>query len=104
MFAGFTRTTIATQGATINVLIGGTGAPVLLLHGFPQTHIMWHKIAPRLARECTVVAADLRGYGRSSKPLTTADHEPYSKRAMARDMVAVMKWLGFERFSVVGHD
>jgi haloacetate dehalogenase len=95
---------IETGQAAIRVRHGGGGRPVLLLHGFPQTHLMWHKIAPRLAREFTVVAADLRGYGGSSKPGTTADHEPYSKRAMARDMVAVMERLGFDRFSVVGHD
>jgi haloacetate dehalogenase len=92
---------IETGQAAIRVRHGGGGRPVLLLHGFPQTHLMWHKIAPRLAREFTVVAADLRGYGGSSKPGTTADHEPYSKRAMARDMVAVMERLGFDRFSVV---
>jgi haloacetate dehalogenase len=95
---------IETGQAAIRVRHGGGGRPVLLLHGFPQTHLMWHKIAPRLAREFTVVAADLRGYGGSSKPGTTADHEPYSKRAMARDMVAVMERLGFDRFSLVGHD
>jgi pimeloyl-ACP methyl ester carboxylesterase len=104
MFEGFQLTTIETGQAAIRVRHGGGGPPVLLLHGFPQTHVMWHKIAPRLAREFTVVAADLRGYGGSSRPLTTADHEPYSKRAMARDMVALMQRLGFDRFSVVGHD
>jgi haloacetate dehalogenase len=104
MFDGFALTTIETGQAAIRVRHGGGGPPLLLLHGFPQTHIMWHKIAPRLAREFTVVAADLRGYGSSSKPLTTANHEPYSKRAMARDMVAVMERLGFDRFSVAGHD
>jgi haloacetate dehalogenase len=104
MFNGFELTMIETGHAAIRVRHGGDGPPLLLLHGFPQTHIMWHKIAPLLAREFTVVAADLRGYGDSSKPRTTADHEPYSKRAMARDMVAVMKRLGFNRFSVVGHD
>jgi haloacetate dehalogenase len=77
---------------------------LLLLHGNPQTHVMWHKVAPGLARDFTVVATDLRGYGDSSKPPTTADHEPYSKRAMARDQVAVMARLGFERFALAGHD
>lgn len=77
---------------------------MLLLHGHPQTHVMWHLVAPRLAAEFTVVVADLRGYGESSKPPTTEDHEPYSKRAFARDMVAVMRALGFERFGLVGHD
>jgi haloacetate dehalogenase len=104
VFDGFELRMIETGQAAIRVRHGGGGRPVLLLHGFPQTHLMWHKIAPRLAREFTVVAADLRGYGGSSKPGTTADHEPYSKRAMARDMVAVMERLGFDRFSVVGHD
>ena len=104
MFEGFELAVIETSQAAICVRHGGGGRPVLLLHGFPQTHLMWHKIAPRLAREFTVVAADLRGYGASSKPATTADHEPYSKRAMARDMVAVMERLGFDRFAVVGHD
>ena len=84
--------------------MGGHGPPLLLLHGHPQTHMMWHKIAPRLAQDFTVVAADLRGYGDSSKPPTAPDHAPYSKRAMARDQVAVMEQLGFERFFVAGHD
>ena len=83
---------------------GGSGPPLLLLHGHPQTHFMWHAVAPLLAKEYSVVAPDLRGYGDSSKPPTSADHEPYSKRAMARDMVALMKHLGFERFAVAGHD
>jgi haloacetate dehalogenase len=76
----------------------------LLLHGHPQTHYMWHAVANQLARDFTVVAPDLRGYGDSSKPDTTPDHEPYSKRAMARDEVAIMRHLGFDRFSVAGHD
>ncbi len=104
MFAGFTRTTIATQGATINVLIGGTGAPVLLLHGYPQTHVMWHKIAPRLAKDFSAVIPDLRGYGDSSKPPDGENHFGYSKRATAQDPVAVMDHLGFKQFAVVGHD
>ncbi|MDB5093544.1 MAG: alpha/beta hydrolase [Candidatus Eremiobacteraeota bacterium] len=104
MFDGFTLERIDTGEATIRVRHGGSGPPLLLLHGYPQTHVMWHRIAPRLAREFTVVAMDLRGYGESSKPPTTEDHEPYSKRAMARDCVAVMAKLGFERFSVAGHD
>ena len=78
---------------------GGSGPPLLLLHGHPQTHVMWHRVAPRLARDFTVVAMDLRGYGDSSKPPTTEDHEPYSKRAMARDAVAVMAHFGFSRGS-----
>ena len=82
----------------------GSGSPVLLLHGFPQTHLMWSHVAPLLARDFTVVCADLRGYGRSGCPASTPDHAPYAKRALARDMVAVMERLGFPRFSVAGHD
>ena len=91
MFEGFDLSMIETEEATIRVRRGGSGPPVLLLHGHPQTHVMWHKVAPLLARDFTVVAPDLRGYGDSSKPPTTPDHEPYSKRAMARDQVAVMR-------------
>jgi haloacetate dehalogenase len=104
MFEGFTQARIETGEATINVRHGGNGPALLLLHGHPQTHVMWHKIAPRLAQDFTVVVADLRGYGDSSKPPTTPDHEPYSKRAMARDMVAVMHKLGFAQFLLAGHD
>jgi haloacetate dehalogenase len=103
MFEGFTLEYVETEEATIRIRRGGDGPPVLLLHGHPQTHAMWHAVAPRLAEDFTVVAADLRGYGESSKPRTTDDHEPYSKRAMARDQVAVMRQLGFDRFSVAGH-
>jgi haloacetate dehalogenase len=104
MFEGFELSMIDTGEAVIRVRHGGSGPPLLLLHGHPQTHMCWHKIAPRLAQHFTVVAADLRGYGDSSKPATTSDHEPYSKRAMARDQVAVMQSLGFETFFVAGHD
>jgi haloacetate dehalogenase len=104
VFEGFQLETIDAREATIRVRHGGSGPPVLLLHGHPQTHYMWHAVAPVLAQNFTVVAPDLRGYGDSSKPATTPDHEPYSKRAMARDEVAIMRHLGFERFSVVGHD
>src|SRR5919199_1021859 len=104
VFDGFTLAMMDTGEAIIRVRYGGSGPPLLLLHGHPQTHVMWHRVAPRLAEEFTVVAADLRGYGGSSKPPTTPDHAPYSKRAMARDQVAVMRQLGFERFSVAGHD
>jgi haloacetate dehalogenase len=104
MFEGFELHHVDVREATIRLRIGGSGPPLLLLHGNPQTHLMWHGIAPALGERFTVVAADLRGYGGSSKPPTTADHEPYSKRAMARDQIAVMRHFGFERFSVVGHD
>src|SRR5215216_627384 len=104
MFEGFELSMIETDEATIRVRHSGSGPPLLLLHGHPQSHVMWHKVAPELARDFTVVATDLRGYGDSSKPPTTPDHEPYSKRAMARDQVAVMRQLGFERFFVAGHD
>jgi haloacetate dehalogenase len=104
MFEGFELTTIDTDEARIRVRQGGSGPPLLLLHGNPQTHVMWHKIAPRLAREFTVVAPDLRGYGDSSKPPNSQDHAAYSKRAMARDQVEVMRQLGFEQFFLAGHD
>ncbi|MGI8477502.1 MAG: alpha/beta fold hydrolase [Thermomicrobiales bacterium] len=103
LFEGFDDLTIETGDATIRVRRGGDGPP-LLLHGHPQTHLMWHAVAPLLARDFTVVATDLRGYGESSKPPTTADHAPYSKRAMALDQVAVMRELGHARFAVAGHD
>jgi haloacetate dehalogenase len=103
-FPGFELRMIETDEAVIRARVGGEGPGLLLLHGNPQTHAMWHAVAPALAREHTVVCADLRGYGESSKPPTTADHEPYSKRAMARDLVAAMEQLGFDRFSVAGHD
>jgi haloacetate dehalogenase len=90
--------------ATIFARRSGSGPPVLLLHGFPQTHLMWRAVAPLLARRFTVVCADLRGYGRSGCPPSAPDHAPYSKRVMARDMVDVMERLGFPRFSVAGHD
>ncbi len=104
MFEGFELMSIDTGEAVIHVRHGGSGPPLLLLHGHPQTHVMWHKIAPRLSEDFTVVATDLRGYGNSSKPRTTPDHAPYSKRAMASDQVEVMGQLGFEQFFVAGHD
>ncbi len=104
MFAGLERTRVKTQEATINAVYGGEGPPVLLLHGYPQTHAMWHRVAPLLAGRFTVVATDLRGYGDSSKPTGGEDHAAYSKRAMAGDQVEVMETLGFDRFAVVGHD
>jgi haloacetate dehalogenase len=104
MFEGFKISKVQTTGATINVILGGQGPPVLLLHGSPQTHVMWHKIAPRLAKEFTVVATDLRGYGDSSKPADGENHSNYSKRSMALDQVEVMRHFGFDKFVVVGHD
>ena len=104
MFEGFERIQIETRGATINAVRGGEGAPVLLLHGYPQTLAMWHLIAPRLTASFTVVATDLRGYGDSSKPEGREEHGGYSKRAMAADQVEVMRTLGFGSFAVVGHD
>jgi haloacetate dehalogenase len=104
VFAGFTTTRVDTGTATINAVHGGSGPPVLLLHGFPQTHAMWHRLAPELANEHTVVAADLRGYGDSSRPPSGDDHAAYAFRAMAADQVALMRELGHERFAVVGHD
>ena len=104
LFPGFANRRIRTSGATINVRVGGSGVPLLLLHGYPQTHAMWHKVAPQLAREFTVVCPDLRGYGESSKPRGLPDHSNYSKRAVALDMVEVMESLGYVAFHLVGHD
>jgi haloacetate dehalogenase len=104
MFEGFRLSTIDTAQTSIRVRHGGSGPPLLLLHGSPQTHAMWHLIAPRLAEDFTVIATDLRGYGDSSKPESTPDHEPYSKRTMAEDQIEVMKHFGFERFALCGHD
>ena len=103
-FPGFKTFNFQTSGATIHGVIGGQGPPLLLLHGAPQSHISWRIVAPRLASEYTIVAADLRGYGDSSKPPDGENHSNYSKRAMALDQVAVMKHFGFDRFPVVGHD
>lgn len=104
MFRNFAQKRIHTREATINLVVGGQGPAVLLLHGYPETHVMWHKIAPSLARDYTVVCADLRGYGDSSKPKGLPDHSNYSKRAMAKDMAEVMRALGHRKFHVVGHD
>jgi haloacetate dehalogenase len=104
LFPGFKRKRVRTHGAVINLVQGGDGPPVLLLHGYPETHAMWHKVAPALARDYTVVCADLRGYGDSSKPKGLPDHSNYSKRAMALDMAEVMTRLGHHEFHLVGHD
>jgi len=103
-FPGFEQRAVETTSAVIHTVHGGSGPPVLLLHGSPQTHVMWHKVAPRLAQRFTVVMTDLRGYGRSSKPASSPSHSSYSKRAMAQDQIEVMRSLGFDRFAVVGHD
>ena len=103
MFEGFTRTRIETSSLTINLVRGGAGPPLLLLHGYPQNHVMWHKVAPTLAAHYTVVAPDLRGYGDSDKPASD-DLIDHCKRASAQDQVEAMAALGFERFHVVGHD
>lgn len=104
LFEGFSASHIDVGEATLYVRQGGSGPPLLLLHGMPETHLMWHKVAPRLAADFTVVAADLRGYGDSSKPPSTPDHAPYTKRAMALDLVTLMRQLGFDRFGVAGHN
>jgi haloacetate dehalogenase len=101
---GFKAFRFKASGAEINGVIGGQGPPVLLLHGYPQSHVSWSLVAPELARDYTVVATDLRGYGDSSKPPGGRDHADYSKRAMAQDQVEVMKHLGFDKFAAVGHD
>lgn len=103
-FPGFKASTVQTSGATINVVSGGDGPPLLLLHGAPQTHVSWHRVAPELAKNYTVIATDLRGYGDSSKPPDGESHANYSKRAMALDQVEVMRHFGFDRFVVIGHD
>jgi haloacetate dehalogenase len=104
MFPNFSRFSQNVGTHDIVGITGGSGPPLLLLHGFPQTHVMWHKLAPALAEYFTVIAADLTGYGDSGKPETDAEHLPYSKRAMARDMLNVMQQLGHETFFVAGHD
>jgi haloacetate dehalogenase len=104
MFEGFTLERFDTGEIEVRARVGGEGPPLLLLHGNPQTHVMWHKVAPALAERFTVVAPDLRGYGMSGKPPTAEDHSPYSKRVMADDQVALMAMLGHDRFLVAGHD
>jgi haloacetate dehalogenase len=104
MFAGFEKHHRQVNGVDTCFRQGGSGPGLLLLHGHPQTHVIWHKVAEQLARHYTVVAADLRGYGDSARPAATDDHASYSKREMARDGVALMKALGFEQFQVLAHD
>ncbi|PJI42108.1 alpha/beta fold hydrolase [Ferrovibrio sp.] len=104
MIDGFETAGFDTGTAQIFYCHGGTGPPLLLLHGFPETHLMWHRLAPALARDFTVICPDLRGYGTSSCPPSAPDHAPYSKRALAGDMLALMQQRGFTRFAVVGHD
>src|SRR5580765_429077 len=104
LLPGFSTRRFRTSGAEIYCEFGGNGPPLLLLHGYPQTHVEWHRIAHRLAQRFTVVMTDLRGYGDSSKPPDGDGHANYSKRAMAVDQIEVMRALGFNRFAVVGHD
>jgi haloacetate dehalogenase len=104
MFEGFTHLRIPTKEAEIDTVTKGNGPPLLLVHGYPQTKAMWHKIAPGLAERFTVVATDSRGYGASSRPPAGDDHTGYSKRRMAVDLIEVMAALGFDRFAVAGHD
>jgi haloacetate dehalogenase len=104
LFPGFSDERVRAGEVTLRARRGGSGPPVLLLHGYPQTLAMWHRVAERLAARFTVVLSDLRGYGDSDKPPSAPDHAPYSKRAMAQDQLALMRALGFERFAVVGHD
>jgi len=104
LFPGFLRDDISTTGATIRTVRAGSGPPLLLLHGYPQTHVIWHKIARRLAENFSVVLTDLRGYGDSSKPERGERHQNYSFRAMAQDQLEVMRHLGHERFYVASHD
>ncbi len=102
--AGFEYRRIDVEGMMVNSAVGGSGPPVLLLHGYPENHLMWRHVAPVLARDHTVVLADLRGYGDSGKPAPDAGGSVYSKRSMARDQVELMRRLGFGRFQLVGHD
>ena len=104
MFPDFTNHRLRVNGVEINTVIGGRGPPLLLLHGYPQSHLIWHRVVDELATRFTVVATDLRGYGASEKPVGLADHSNYSKREMAKDQVAVMRKLGFDSFNLCGHD
>ena len=104
LFPGFAAKTVGTKEARIFLRTGGDGPPLLLIHGFPETHVMWHRVAPALAERFTLVIPDLRGYGWSSVPASDASHHAYSKRAMALDLVEAMESLGFARYAVAGHD
>ncbi len=104
LFPGFATTTVDVGDISVFARVGGSGPPLLLMHGYPQTHACWHKIAVSLARHFTLVVPDLRGYGRSSCPHADADHRAYAKRTMANDMLALMAQQGFPRFAVMGHD
>jgi haloacetate dehalogenase len=104
MFDGFVSKQIETRETVINLVEGGRGYPVLMLHGYPQTHVCWHRVAPVLAEKFTIVCPDLRGFGDSGKPLSDARHLAYSKRVMACEQVEIMHSLGFDKFAVVGHD
>jgi haloacetate dehalogenase len=104
MFDGFALETVNVRGNPVRARHGGSGPPLLLLHGNPQTHAMWNKVAPRLAKRFTVVAADIRGYGETGKPKTDSEHMPYSKREMAAEQLGLMEHFGFRRFFVAGHD
>src|SRR5262245_24341327 len=103
-FDAFDTITIQTSRTSVFARCGGSGPPVLLLHGFPETHLMWRTVAPRLARNFTVVRPDLPGYGRSGCPASAPGHAPYAKRAIARELAEVMEQLGFTRFGLAGHD
>ncbi|HTW98805.1 MAG TPA: alpha/beta fold hydrolase, partial [Acidimicrobiales bacterium] len=104
LLEGFGAGRVRANGVTINLRRAGSGPPLLLLHGYPETHVMWHRVAPALAERFTVICPDLRGYGDSDKPMGGGDHAAYSKRTMAEDQLAVMRQAGFERFAVAGHD
>jgi haloacetate dehalogenase len=104
LFAGFEAHEVPTSRGTVHAMVGGSGPPLLLLHGYPQSHLMWHAVAPLLADRYTVVASDLAGYGASLRPAPAPDHSPHGKRAMALDQVEAMAGLGFDRFAVAGHD
>jgi haloacetate dehalogenase len=104
MFEGFRSVSATVDDVRIHAIQGGRGPALLLLHGHPQTHVIWHKVAPTLAKHFTVIAADLRGYGDSGKPPGTADHVNYAKRRLALDQIGLMRSLGHESFAVIGHD